>query len=389
MLIGARNILFSSRRPYKYEVEYLESSGTQHIDTGYIPTPATETEAKVMPTDQTTSRFVFGCRQAQSNNTYACLLHNSSRIGYRVGTGGFVYVSGYSEVDAIHKYGIANGVFYRDGVVVSNACIGASFSTSSTLALLAINTNGTYDQKFVGRLYSCNIKNNSVLVRDFIPVIDWNDRPAMYDKVTNKLFYNKGTGEFAIGRKIIPIEYLQSSSTQYIELPFGFDRTDKVYARASVASNYATDKYFVSPKTWNTDNNRFAMGVHNQGVYTCAFGATATGFTPLTPRTRNDGELHDWRYQNNIFEVLDLNLSFNATSIQFGTTSTNLKLFYGYNSNTSSKIAYYKHYKNDELIISLIPAKDENGVGFMFDKVNRTIYDNAGTGAFITGPEVA
>jgi hypothetical protein len=37
------------------------------------------------------------------------------------------------------------------------------------------------------------------LVADFIPVLDLNDTPCMYDKVSGELFYNKGTGEFLYG----------------------------------------------------------------------------------------------------------------------------------------------------------------------------------------------
>lgn len=47
-----------------------------------------------------------------------------------------------------------------------------------------------------------------------------------------------------------------------------------------------------------------------------------------------------------------------------------------------------KLYSNDVLIRDFIPAKDQNGVGFMFDKVSHTIYDNAGTGSFDYGQAI-
>ena len=37
------------------------------------------------------------------------------------------------------------------------------------------------------------------LVRNFIPVLDLSGRPAMYDEVSENLFYNQGTGEFTWG----------------------------------------------------------------------------------------------------------------------------------------------------------------------------------------------
>lgn len=184
-------------------VEWLESTGTQYIDTGVVPTIATQVEATVMPTDQIGPKFVFGCRDAAGRNVYACLIQSNSRIGYRVGDGNFVYASGYPEVGAIHKYGIANGVLYRDGAVVSDACIGASLSAGTALALLALNTNGTYDQQFVGRLYSCSINNSSVPVRNLRPVRVGTDATswegATMDVLTRRIHRNKGTGAFTYG----------------------------------------------------------------------------------------------------------------------------------------------------------------------------------------------
>ena len=46
------------------------------------------------------------------------------------------------------------------------------------------------------------------------------------------------------------------------------------------------------------------------------------------------------------------------------------------------KIYSTKLYENDILVRNYIPAVDENGVGFMFDRVSHTIFNNAGTGVF-------
>ena len=46
------------------------------------------------------------------------------------------------------------------------------------------------------RVYSFKIWDNGTLVRDFVPVLDWNDVPAMYDRVTNEVFRKTGAGKF-------------------------------------------------------------------------------------------------------------------------------------------------------------------------------------------------
>ena len=187
------------------EIEYIETDGTSYINTGYTPSGSTETEITTMLKDQTYSRFMFGCRTAQNNNTYACLAHNQDRIGYRVGQLSYLYSSGYNELNVKHTYKIANGVFYRDDVVIDTACQGATTSPNCPLALLTINTNNALDtaQSFIGNLYSCTIKNNNVLVRDFIPVFQ-DGQAGVLDKVNDVFYPNNGTGTFTAGRIVEP-----------------------------------------------------------------------------------------------------------------------------------------------------------------------------------------
>ena len=59
----------------------------------------------------------------------------------------------------------------------------------------------TSSNKFIGnmRLYYFKLYNDGVLIRNFIPVLDKNGTPCMYDKVTGQFFYNAGTGNFIAG----------------------------------------------------------------------------------------------------------------------------------------------------------------------------------------------
>ena len=58
-------------------------------------------------------------------------------------------------------------------------------------------STGRYGRdKGIGRVYEFKVYDGEALVRDFIPVLDKNDVPCLYDKVSEELFYNQGTGEF-------------------------------------------------------------------------------------------------------------------------------------------------------------------------------------------------
>ena len=192
------------------------------------------------------------------------------------------------------------------------------------------------------------------------------------------------------GKEALPydakIEYLESTGTQYIEIPFGFGNTDEIYMTFSVDTTQISDKYMIAPKTWNNNSNRFGMGVHDS-VFCVGYGAASTPQTKLTPNTRTDGLIHQWRYKQHIFDILDLNLTIDVSSITFGGTTTNLKLFFGYNLNTKGKIAYYKQVKNGVTVIELIPVR-VGQVGYMYDKISGNLFGNDGTGDFVLGNDI-
>ena len=65
-----------------------------------------------------------------------------------------------------------------------------------TMYLMARNNNGLAGNFFKGRIYGFKIYENNILVVNLIPVLDDNKVPCFYDKISNELLYNKGTGEF-------------------------------------------------------------------------------------------------------------------------------------------------------------------------------------------------
>ena len=115
------------------------------------------------------------------------------------------------------------------------------------------------------------------------------------------------------------VEYLKSTGTQYIDLDFGFDPTDEIETRFSIDIKHWTDKSIVSPSNWNTNDNRFAMGVHGgtaglgAGYYTVGYGHNTTSNTRLLPEVLNDGEFHDWRYKDYTFSITDVYSSRNVS----------------------------------------------------------------------------
>ena len=191
-LFGDRKMV--KQLPYYCEVEYLESTGTQYIDTGvYVNSNDTvETECVITITGSTGSRMLMG--------------FSGKSIGYwgvnsrKYENGGLTTsrsVGVKDKVLFIWKYN-ASDKKIRSMLYVNDTNYSSRISTTiedGTFTMFSLGKN----YKMIAKIYSFNLTINGFLVRDFIPVLDRDMRPAMYDRVTGKLFYNKGTGEFLTG----------------------------------------------------------------------------------------------------------------------------------------------------------------------------------------------
>ncbi len=182
--------------PYKRELAYLESTGTQHIDTGVTLTQNHKAELLVSHLGQSKTQIIFGSRMSAAEHNFGIVIgasnnlvvdfydYTRNRLSYIITGDELIEISISKEKLKINNSEKAVSTY-------------GNFATPETAYLF--NGSGSYPAGYTPaqmRLYYCKIYNNDTLVRDFIPVLDWNGRPCMYDKVTDELFYNQGTGEF-------------------------------------------------------------------------------------------------------------------------------------------------------------------------------------------------
>lgn len=195
--ISCRNEVLWQKQKYKAELEYLESTGTQYIDLGFKPNENSKMWLDFYPTIKQSTCFA-GCR---NNDTYAKFTINSGKNGQLqyggLGESGNVTLGSFSI--GRHTASIEKGVFTYDGaeIPVSASKI-ETLEAKYTVYLFACNTNGAILQSTC-RIYSCKIWDNGSIIRDIIPVLDLNDVPCVYDKINDRLYYNKGTGVFNYG----------------------------------------------------------------------------------------------------------------------------------------------------------------------------------------------
>lgn len=361
-------------KKYKCRVEYLESTGTQWIDTGIAPSNITPiAKLKFIPTQQYSlgNYGIFGCFGA--NNNRFQIFYNSIGIG--------TYVSKSWQVNTTYEVEL-NGKTPSatiNGTVETSGYSNANGFSSDNMYLFTRNNGNVADNGVALKLYYCKIWNNEVLVRDFIPVLDNSGRPAMYDQVSGQLFYNQGTGEFTYGRQIIPVEYLESTDTQWIDSGVPMENISKIECIVDWTNHHTT--------------RRDIAGGGASGSY--SFEVSADGYYGLGYNNRSnvqpspkDKLTWSWGGENT-YPKLYINDSLVCTDtllrIPTGTFKTAI---------TSAYVPYCKFYSikiynfSNVLVQDFIPCIDENLTPFMFDNVNCTVYLNAGTGQFKVGPNV-
>ncbi len=180
-------------------IEYLESTGTQYIDTGYIPNNLTGIEIKIQNTknDLSAENIFFGSGESAHSKSFELYIWG--------GTLQFIYsgVTAQSLPGAnpftVNWYGRNVQYAYNNNdtyfVLSSN---NNDFISPYNMCLFADKRPTNVNIGFC-RIYYCKIYDNNTLVRDFIPVLDKDGTPCMYDKVTEQFFYNQGTGQFIAG----------------------------------------------------------------------------------------------------------------------------------------------------------------------------------------------
>ena len=196
-------IEFISQLPIEYqEVEYIQSSGTQFIDTGFVPNDNTEIILVFTNNNATTGNYdcIFGTRTNASNdNTFALWIDSNRRFGAFYGTGQSITLFPTSiNATAKHTATMKGNVAEIDSVSIT--CPAVSSSPTYSFYIGACNTAGTADYFSKILIYESKIYDNVTLVRDFVPCYRKADNVAgLYDLVNNVFYTNAGSGVFAVG----------------------------------------------------------------------------------------------------------------------------------------------------------------------------------------------
>ena len=362
-------------------VEYIESTGTQYIDTGLIMEKSTTMRMEISA-------------QLTSNGNWAgvngYMQHQASLGGGNKG----LFVVDYNGNTHIENVYFNNTLKYTQdwtsgysGAKNKVAVIGMGNAENTWWTNISSNR---YAQ--VGKWYYIKVYRSDTLVRDYVPCVRNSDGVAgLYDKVENKFYTNSGTGSFGSGattggvvEEYQRVEYLEATGTQYIDS--GYKPTSEVlkydleYAITSstfgfsiMGNNDDTDKYF-GIQFWG---NRFYVGTsrallykswtQNQKYHKIVEANNGT-LTVIT-----DGVRESTSYVSSLYKNSSIGL--------FACKGDTKVESYG-----QARIYYAKIYDNNILVRDFVPVvRSRDGVAGLYDMVGHKFYANAGSGSFKTG----
>ncbi len=191
------------------ELQYIESTGTQYIDTGITPTANTSFDMKANIVSTLGNTFIgllYSGNLYNSSDTFGISFSNSKKAiaGYK-GTEYNIYVGEnnvLTEQDFIVSFTPTDISVTRLSAEYSDTKSAQTTVTNVTRSLYLFSGNSdTVDLQKIGdvKVYYLKIYDGSTLVRDFVPAKNASGVVGMYDTVNNRFYENAGSGSFIAG----------------------------------------------------------------------------------------------------------------------------------------------------------------------------------------------
>lgn len=379
-------------------IEYLEFTGTQHIDTGFA----------------SASGFIFDMKWSYNalSGNYIVGSHNEGSPYGRNGLGvvqNTYWELGTGESCPASSTTVATNTPYRlyGSTVTGNSYLNVNDSRVITTAdstlrspyniLVGSNQYSLHHGhgRVSGKLYYLKLYNSSgTLVRDFIPVYSTlNQRNGLYDKLNNKFYGSVTRDNFYAGPTTCEdpsslyefYEYLASiqGNGQYINTGYNPTNNTSIYIKATP--------------------------VNGTSVFGCAQGDTCFNMTTSGDLTRTyfywgnqshrDAFINSICNQTHYFTLDNTRSTFNGNTLG---TYSNYSFSIGYpialfarnvnggiNDIGACRIYECDIYESGVLQRSFHPAKRKSdGVVGMYDSITGGFYANAGSGSWLTGPRI-
>lgn len=376
-------------------LEYIESTGTQYINTGVYLTSNHSVEIDYQLANNVQSRAgIFGILTSSRDARYGSLLSPSNqKLEHGYGSSNIYYQMDTVDTDR-HFLKQKKNEIYFDGELIYTFDT-ASFESDKPALLCNFDYTNYTPAK--SKYFSSRWWEENRLIRDFYPCFRKKDKViGMYDVITNSFFKNVGTGTFKIdGKYMLPdeyqlLDYIESNGGPYIDTEL---KPDDTYG-------YVVDIEQISSNGEQCPIGCMDAGNRFVGVYfghraegnvasglSVGFGSYVKQETYSNGFSINERVISSCNYMNNRKIIFENNVIKDLSDTHVsGTISRNIHLFNRhYSSSAIFKGRMYRATisKGSEIIADFIPCyrKADNKPG-MYDVVRNKFYTASGAGEF-------
>ena len=363
------------------ELQYLESSGTQWIDTGIKP-------------DQTYALKIKFQTEQSSSGGIAVSDANWQSNGFGIWCNAAAFGNGTMQTTEWHGTTPIEIELSQQGLFVNGNLTWtpdtATFTVPANMTLFALNRNGSIAEKLTGKIYFAQLLKAGKPVRNFIPCTNPSGIPGMYDAVEDKFYGNAGTGVFLAGppRATLPegytqLEYIQSMGIQHINTGFNPNSDTRVDIICEPTTTGTWKGIFGARKSASVDE--FGVDIPSATAIRSMYGTESQNLNVSTI-------LQKFSIVKNK-NICTVNGAAITNTKQTFTTSFPIWLF-DKNSGGSAwgqvsmKLYSCQIYDNGTPVRNFIPCKNPSGVVGLYDLVDGKFYTNAVAGNFTAGETV-
>ena len=209
--VGYYHTLYKEELEWIGNGEYIDGDylGNVMIDTGYVPNINTNVKLKFSTSSQDNGRLIFGYYTGDlldDTNQYWRFFNNFSSYYFDCPNDGYQRLrinDSTSVYGSPLEYKVGN--MYLNNLTTGESKIGTPLTANTWEHSLCFFGCDTGNDKWYGdkgiKFYYLKIYEGENLVKDFIPVLDTNNKPCMYEKIGKTFHYNTGEDEPTYGRK--------------------------------------------------------------------------------------------------------------------------------------------------------------------------------------------
>ncbi len=177
-------------------LSYLESDGTQYLDTGIKAQGGLFASVDFEFTQSNGWSTVIGGADANINKSFLFAIYTLSKFTYQYGT------NNYRDITRAFSTGQKYQVWVGNQISIDMNCYlrfdKSEFESAANVYLFINNRNGTLANPFYGKIYKAEMWLDGQKVREFVPCSrDSDSELGMYDLVNDVFYTNAGTGSFA------------------------------------------------------------------------------------------------------------------------------------------------------------------------------------------------